>query len=135
MAILASAFSMWVRLADQCFWTSGATVGACYEQGHMPWTNPLTKVTTSVYDARSQRIELRDSASGTTTTYDPAHNYQPEALYVPTTDSRTHELLTLHRYDNRHRLISIDHQLCTTKTAASSHSSRPRGQAAPAAAR
>ena len=50
------------------------------------------------------------------TTYDPAHNYQIDKVYLPT---KTRRLGQGHRraqadygYDARHRLTSITHQLC-----------------------
>jgi len=96
---------------DRCYWQPGATVGACYPQGTTPWTNPPTQVTTTVYDARNNRIELRDSAASTTTTYDPANGYQISALYLPTGTGKEHQ--TLYSYDARHRVLTVTTQLCT----------------------
>jgi len=84
------------------------------------WTDPPTQVTTSSYDARNNRVALTDSVSGTTTTYDPEHNYAIMAFYVPTGSGKEHQ--TLYNYDSRHRLatttddgitkLAITEQLC-----------------------
>ena len=99
---------------DACYWKPGTTVGACFEVGHAGWTNPPTSSTTTTYDARSQRIALADSATNATTTYDPDHNYQIAAFYLPTAAGR--ELQSIYGYDSRHRLATITHQLCVVSS-------------------
>jgi RHS repeat-associated protein len=96
---------------DRCYWKPGITVGACNPEGTTPWPNPPTQVATSVYDARNNRVELRDSVTATTTTYDPANGYQVSALYLPTGTGKEHQ--TIYGYDTRHRLSSVTAQLCT----------------------
>ncbi len=96
---------------DRCYWKPAITVGACLPADTTPWTNPPSVATTSEYDARSQRIELVDPSTGTTTTYDPDHNYQPEGVFV-LTGSGAKEHQTRHAYDTRHRLTSVSHQFC-----------------------
>ena len=110
---------------DACYWKSGITVGACLAAGTTPWPNPPTKVTTTGYDARNNRISLRTPALGETT-YDPDHNYQVAAVYVPTkvdgNGTPTHEFQALYTYETseptrRHRLISITERLCVLSSA------------------
>jgi RHS repeat-associated protein len=96
---------------DQCYWKPTITVGSCYEVGHSSWTNPPTQVTTATYDARNNKTSFTDSVTGSTTTYDPDHNYQIKAFYLPTGTGREHQ--TLYSYDSRHRLSGITLQLCT----------------------
>jgi len=115
---------------DRCYWKPGITVGACLPADTTPWTNPPSVATTSVYDARSQRIELIDAATGTTTTYDPDHNYQPKGAFL-LTGSGTTEHQTLYAYDARHRLISVTHQFCAAPGAGHSCASpTPTGSSA-----
>jgi RHS repeat-associated protein len=96
---------------DRCFWQQGAAVGECLSVGTSPWPNAPTRSTTSAYDALMQRISLIDGSVRSTTTYDPDHNYAMKASYLPTADGR--EQQALYAYDERHRLASITHQLCT----------------------
>lgn len=110
---------------DRCYWKPSITVGSCYEVGHGGWTNPPTQVTTSKYDSRNNRIELSDSSTGATTTYDPDHNYAIKAFYVPTGSGREHQ--TLYAYDARHRLTSITHQLCVISSGHSCSSTTATG--------
>ncbi len=98
------------NVADVCRWEAGATVGLCLSAGTTPWTNPPTHVASSAYDARNQRVSLTDGTTGATTTYDADHNYQVNAVYVPTGSGREHQ--TLYGYDGRHRVTSISQQLC-----------------------
>jgi RHS repeat-associated protein len=108
------------NLTDACYWKPAISVGDCFEAGHSGWTDPPTQVTTSSYDARNNRVALTDSVSGTTTTYDPEHNYAIKAFYVPTGSGKEHQ--TLFNYDSRHRLatttdggvttLAITEQLC-----------------------
>lgn len=95
---------------DRCFWKAGISVGACLPVGTSPWTNPPTTATTTTSDARNNRIGLVDAGSNETTTYDPDHDYQPAAIYLPTAAGREHQ--SLFSYDSRHRLVGITQQLC-----------------------
>ncbi len=110
---------------DRCYWKPGISVGDCFPQGHTPWSNPPSQVTTTVYDARNNRIEFRNSAPETITTYDPDHNYAIKALYVPTGSGREHQ--TLYLYDDRHRPTSITHQLCVVSSGHSCSSTTATG--------
>jgi RHS repeat-associated protein len=101
---------------DVCYWAPGATVGDCHEVGHSPWSNPPTKSTTTTYDARNNRIGLTDSATNGTTVYDPDHNYQVAAIYLPTVAGSGREHQTLNTYDDRHRLTGVTFQLCVVST-------------------
>ena len=75
------------------------------------WTNPPSQSTsTTVSDARNSRIQQIDGLTNQVTTYDPDHNYAPQAVYLPTGSGR--ELQSLFTYDVRHRLTTISHQLC-----------------------
>ncbi|MDQ3691266.1 MAG: hypothetical protein M3406_14790, partial [Chloroflexota bacterium] len=89
---------------DRCRWDAGATVGECLPPGS-GGSSPPSHVSTTAYDARNQRIELTDGSTQQTTEYDPAHNYQPLAAYVPTGNG--YELQTLYTYDSRHRLTEV----------------------------
>lgn len=100
---------------DRCFWAVGVAVGVCHPVGTSPWTNPPTQVTTASYDARNQRISLADAAAGSTTTYDPLHNYQIKAVYRTTANGREHQ--SLYSYDARHRLTVIAFQTCAANSA------------------
>lgn len=100
---------------DRCYWAA-APDEICKPVGSS-YTNPPTRLTSTKFDARNQRIELRDAATESTTTYSPANNYLVGAYYVPTTGTK--ELQTLYEYDERHRLKTVTHQVCTI---ASSHS-------------
>jgi RHS repeat-associated protein len=99
---------------DRCYWKPAISVGSCFEVGHAGWANPPTSSTTTTYDARNQRVALADSAANSTTTYDPDHNYQPAAYYLPTAAGR--EQQSLYGYDGRHRLTTITHQLCVVSS-------------------
>ncbi len=110
---------------DRCYWKSGITVGECLAEGSGGWSNPPTQVTTTTYDARNNRIELRDSVLGTATTYDADHNYAIKAFYVKTSGGREHQ--TLYLYDDRHRPTSITHQLCVVSSGHSCSSTTATG--------
>jgi RHS repeat-associated protein len=99
---------------DRCYWKPGITVGACYPVSTTPWTDPPTQVTTTAYDARNERVSLTDTAAGSTTTYDPDHNYALKAMYRTTGSSREHQ--SLYAYDARHRLTGITFQTCTANS-------------------
>lgn len=98
---------------DRCYWQAG-TAGPCLAVGTTPWTSPPTQASTTVSDARNQRVsqtsKLGASSSVATTTYDPAHNYQISGFYLPTAAGR--EAQDRYGYDNRHRLASISHKVC-----------------------
>lgn len=96
--------------SDRCYWKPGASVGDCKVVGTVPWTNPPTQSTSTVFDARNNRIQQVDGLTNQITTYDPDHNYQPKAVYLPTGSGR--ELQSLYTYDARHRLTGITHQTC-----------------------
>jgi RHS repeat-associated protein len=96
---------------DVCRWEDGVTLGACLPAGTSPWTNPPTHSTSAAWDALNQRISVDDGTNGAAFAYDPDHNYQLAASYVPTASGK--ELQTLYGYDERHRVISVAHRLCT----------------------
>jgi len=118
-AVTSGATTKWTfdptgSVADVCRWESGLTVGACLPAGSSPWTNPPTDATSSAYDALNQLVSLTDGTTGVTTTYEPNHNYQTSAKYLPTGSGREHQ--TLYGYDDHHRLASVTHQLCVVST-------------------
>ena len=96
---------------DRCLW-SAAPTDPCMSAGST-FNNPQpTQVTTTTYDGRNKRISLRDAVANTTTTYDPNHNYQLWAVYLPTGGTREHQ--TVFAYDARHRLTTLTQMLCAT---------------------
>ena len=101
------------NVIDRCTWANGLSVGACLPVGADDWTDPPTNSTSTRYDARNGRIGLTNSATSRTTVFDPDENYQPVAVYLPTNVDQTKEHQTLYGYDERHRLETITHQLCT----------------------
>jgi RHS repeat-associated protein len=111
---------------DRCFWRSG-TAGACSPVGTLPWPNQPTQSTTTVFDARNNRIGLTDSATSATTVYDPAHDYQVDAVYTPTVAGTGREYQALYDYDTRDRLTSITHQLCVISSGHACSSSTAMG--------
>src|SRR5690606_6214467 len=88
---------------------------ACKAVGTAMSPEPAVR-TTSTYDARNQRTNLKLPGNGGETTYDPAHNYQVWKVYVPLKLNGSNEIVAEHQttygYDTRHRLISIDQQAC-----------------------
>lgn len=73
---------------DACFWKAGIAVDVCRTAGNPP-ANPPTTVTSTVYDARNNRVAQTTLATdGTTlsgtTLYNPDADYQPAAVYTPT---------------------------------------------------
>jgi RHS repeat-associated protein len=98
---------------DRCLWVTSPGTELCKAVGQTFTTNPTTHTTAS-YDARDSRVSLQDAAGTTTTAYDPAHNYQVAAIYVPTGTGKEHQ--TLFTYDARHRLTDITQQVCTIST-------------------
>jgi RHS repeat-associated protein len=98
---------------DRCVWNSpGPGSELCKVAGSSYTTTPATS-STSAYDARNQRVSLKIPSVGETT-YDPAHNYQVAAIYVPTASGKEHQ--SLYTYDSLHRLTGITQQLCTIST-------------------
>lgn len=63
-------------------------VGNCKVVGTVPWSNPPSQSTSTVYDARNSRDRQVDGLASQVTTYDPDHNYQPKAVYLPTGSGR-----------------------------------------------
>lgn len=98
------------NVADRCYWKPGVAVGDCKVVGTPGWTDPPSQSTSATYDARNQRIQLVDGLTNGVTTYDPDHNYQVAATYLPTSSGR--EFQSILSYDARHRLTGITHQLC-----------------------
>ncbi len=94
---------------DRCYWAASPE-DTCKPVGSN-FTNPPTRLTTTVSDARNQRVELADASTDATTAYDSNHNYQVKAIYVPTGSGKEHQ--SLYTYDERHRVLTITHHLCT----------------------
>ena len=59
------------------------------------------------------------------TSYDPDHNYQVKAVYLPTKADGTREHQTLYRYDERDRLASVTQQRCNVEALTGSHTCLP----------
>lgn len=108
---------------DRCYWAVSPD-DTCKPVGSS-FTNPPTRLTTTVSDARNQRIALTDSATNATTTYDPNHYYQVKAIYVPTGSGKEHQ--SLYTYDERRRVLTITHQLCTISSGHSCSSTTGTG--------
>lgn len=94
---------------DRCVWDTDPGSELCKAVGQSFTTAPAVH-SSSAYDARNQRINLKIPSLGETT-YDAAHNYQVAAIYVPTGSGKEHQ--SIYSYDTRHRLIGITHQLCS----------------------
>ena len=97
---------------DRCVWNTSPGSELCKTVGSTFTTTPAVH-TSSAYDARNERVSLKIPSVGETT-YDPAHNYQLAAVYVPTASGKEHQ--SLYTYDALHRLTGITHQLCTIST-------------------
>jgi RHS repeat-associated protein len=104
---------------ERCYWaTAPAPDEACQPVGASFTTKP-TRHTSASFDARNNRVSLRDGSTNALTVYDPDHNYQTKAVYVPTKfdDSDPAEVDVEHQslfgYDERHRLVSLTHRTCT----------------------
>ena len=114
---------------DRCYWRPAITVGACLPAGTGSWTNPPTRAGTTGYDARNQKVSLisrlGSTSTAATTTYDPTHNYQISAFYLPTTSGK--EAQDLFGYDTRNRLTTITHQLCMISSGHSCSSTTSTG--------
>lgn len=89
---------------DRCFWRSGSG-DVCQPVGSTWSVDDPDQVTTTAYDARNQRVSLRNGSTNGETLYDPDHNYQVAAIYTPTANGREHQ--TLFEYDGRHRLAGL----------------------------
>ncbi len=104
------------NVADACYWASvPAPAEACKAVGSS-FTTPPTRHTTTTFDARDNRVRLRDATTNATTLCDPDHNYQVEATYLPTKMTGANvdvEHQSTFGYDERHRLKDIAHQRCT----------------------
>jgi RHS repeat-associated protein len=96
---------------DRCLWAASPT-DPCKPAGSTFNSPQPTSVTTTTYDGRNNRISLQDAVASTTTTYDPNHNYQLWAVYLPTGGTREHQ--TIFAYDSRHRLTTVNQILCAT---------------------
>jgi RHS repeat-associated protein len=96
---------------DRCYWSTGPDEACLSVDDAEFFTNPPTRHSTTGYDALNQRIELIDGATRAITEYDPNHNYQVSAVYVPTGPGMEHH--SLYGYDERHRLATVTHRLCT----------------------
>jgi RHS repeat-associated protein len=110
---------------DRCFWSS-ATTEACHEATYAGYVDSPDTASSTVYDARNNRIALITPEAGQTT-YDPDHDYAIAANYI--TVGANIEAQSLYAYDDRHRLTSITQQRCTVSpgTHACSGSVTPLG--------
>jgi RHS repeat-associated protein len=116
---------------DRCSWAAdGPGIGDCLAVGSAGWTDPPTSSTSTRWDARNGRIGLTDAATNRTTVYDPEHAYQTSATYLPTIADQTREHQSLYDYDERHRLVSITHQLCTVSSGHACSSTSATGSVA-----
>jgi RHS repeat-associated protein len=95
---------------DRCTWTAQPTEWCQQADGTFTNPQPTTK-SSSRFDARNKRVEQYTPGLGATT-YDPDHNYQVSAVYLPTASGKEHQ--TVNTYDVRHRLDTINHVLCAT---------------------
>ena len=107
----------------------GSRSGCVWPADTDSWSIPPTQAGTTAYDARNQRISLTtrlgSTATVATTTYDPTHNYQISAFYLPTGSGK--EAQDLYTYDARHRLASITHQLCVVSSGHACSTTTPTG--------
>jgi RHS repeat-associated protein len=98
---------------DRCVWNAAPTE-LCKAVGTAMSPEPAVRTTTG-YDARNNRTSLAIPGVGTTT-YDAAHGYAVDIVYVPTKTNGSGEVIAEHRsdhaYDSRHRLIAIDDSVC-----------------------
>jgi RHS repeat-associated protein len=98
---------------DRCVWNAAPTE-LCKALPITMSPEPAVRTTTG-YDARNNRTSLAIPGVGTTT-YDAAHEYAVDTVYVPTKTNGSGEVIAEHRsdhqYDSRYRLIAIDHSVC-----------------------
>jgi RHS repeat-associated protein len=98
---------------DRCVWNTSPTE-LCKAVGTTMNPEPAVRTTTA-YDARNNRTSLAIPGVGTTT-YDPAHEYAVDIVYVPTKLNASNQVVAEHRtdhgYDSRHRLVSISQSVC-----------------------
>ena len=87
-----------------------------------------TQSTSSVFDARNSRIQQVDSLTNQITLYDPTHNYQVDAVYLPTGSGDEYQ--TDYAYDTRHRLDLISQQVCLVVTGGHACHGTPRAPTA-----
>jgi RHS repeat-associated protein len=99
---------------DHCVWNSNPGTELCKAVGQT-FTTPPAVHTSAGDDARDERISLDIPGKGSTT-YDAAHDYQVDVIYVPAkVDSGnwpTAEHRSDHQYDSRHRTTSIAQSVC-----------------------
>jgi RHS repeat-associated protein len=116
---------------DRCSWAADAvSVGDCLPVNSDQPTGAPTSSTSTRWDARNGRIGLTDAATNRTTVYDPEHAYRVSAVYLPTIADQTREHQSLYGYDERHRLTSITHQLCTVSSGHSCSATSAAGSVA-----
>lgn len=99
---------------DRCVWNTSPGSESCKAVGQTFTTTPAVNTTTA-YDARDNRVSLKVPGIGETT-YDAAHNYAIDKVYVPTkldgSGQVIAEHLTDYGYDSRHRLLTISDSVC-----------------------
>ncbi len=94
---------------DRCTWMASPST-ACLPADQAMTPEP-TKRTTSSYDALNNRILLLDPAVRETT-YDPSANYQVKGVFTKTANGKEHQ--AIHVWDDRNRIDTITHYVCTT---------------------
>ncbi len=99
---------------DRCVWNTNPGSEACKAVGGSYTTAPAVNTTTA-YDSRDNRVSLKVPGIGETT-YDPAHNYAVDKVYVPTKLDGSNQVIAEHLtdygYDSRHRLTTISESVC-----------------------
>ena len=139
-SLATTAFDPAGNATDRCYWAVDPTpdprcrpVGTSFAPDPVP-----TRHSSTTFDARNNRIRLVDASTNAVTIYDPDHNYQPEAIYLPTKMNGASvdvELQSTFDYDERHRLKTLTHLRCTraqptSQTDHSCSSTSPAGSAA-----
>jgi RHS repeat-associated protein len=98
---------------DRCVWNASPTE-SCKPIGTTMSPEPAIR-TTTLYDARNNRISLKVPGAGETT-YSPADDYQVDKVYTPTKLNGSSQVIAEHvtdyGYDTRHRLTSLSQQVC-----------------------
>jgi RHS repeat-associated protein len=98
---------------DRCTWAASPTEW-CHKADDATWASPVPITrSSSIYDARNQRIGLFVPGEGETT-YDPTADYQVQGVFLPL-GTGTRERQTIHGYDSRDRLVTITVYVCTAK--------------------